>query len=177
MKENNLLKENLRLIIFSSIMFVTMLFATLCFASTRLEVANERCEQRKEEIIKILTEEGVRNPEFYYYLALAESTCQDDVVSHAGAKSMWQMMPWLIKNNDVTDWKNMTKIAGGYISSIQKRIPKSSDWLVVASWNTGLHNLQKRCGKNPTEVCVRNKYPQAAELADKTSQWHKMESK
>lgn len=149
-------------------------FPIISFASNnRFEVANNRCEDRKNEIIKILEEENVSNPEFYYYLALAESTCQDHVVSKAGAKSMWQMMPWLIKKHDVNDWKKMTRIAGKYIYSIQRRLEHHySDWITVAAWNTGLHNLQKVCGSFPNEKCVRKNFSQAAELADITNQWY-----
>ena len=156
------------------IVFITS-FPISSFASnSRFDVADERCKDRKNEIIKILNEENVSNPEFYYYLALAESTCKDHAVSKAGAKSMWQMMPWLIKNNDVNDWKKMTRIAGKYIYSIQKRLKHHySDWITVASWNTGLHNLQKVCGRFPDEKCVRKNFSQATSLADLTNQWYK----
>lgn len=146
--------------------------AIIVLTAGRFEAAYMRCEERHYEIVRLLHEQGVLAPHFYYYLALAESTCNDKAVSSSGARSMWQMMPWLIGKRDPTDWREMTRVAGKYITSIQKRLPTpTSHWLVVAAWNTGLHNMQKGCGKVPTEACVRRLYPQAAALADTTSAW------
>ena len=79
----------------------------------------------------------------------------------------------LVNINDVNDWKKMTRIAGKYIYSILKRLKHHySDWITVAAWNTGLHNLQTVCGRFPDEKCVRKNFPQAAGLADLTNQWY-----
>lgn len=138
---------------------------------SRFDVAATRCEPRRAEIVRILSEQGVSNGAYFYHLALAESTCRDDAVSKAGARSMWQMMPWLIGRSDPADWREMTRIAGHYIASIERRTG-GDKWVTVAAWNTGFHNMQKACGKTPLEECVRKSFPQAAALADMVEDWY-----
>lgn len=144
----------------------------LC-ASSRYSTATQRCESRRTEVVNILSAEGVKDPDFFYFLALAESTCKDEAVSRSGAKSMWQMMPWLIGNNDPLDWRLMTQIAGRYIASIQSRQTVSDNWITVAGWNTGFTNLHRGC---PTlsHKCVSERFPQAAALADTVTKWSKL---
>ena len=143
----------------------------ILLTASRLEVAATRCEPRRAEIESLLSQQGVSNSSYYYHLALAESTCRDEAVSKAGARSMWQMMPWLIGQRDPMDWREMTRVAGAYIASIERRLPPESEWLTVAAWNTGLHNMQQVCGKVPSEECVRNSLPQTAALADLVTDW------
>lgn len=155
-----------------SIVVVGVFAALIVLTASRFETAASKCESRRLAIIELLSQQGVDRPEFYYYLALAESTCKDEAVSRQGAKSIWQMMPWLIGNRDPLDWMEMTRVAGNYITSIQRRLPSPTPhWIVVAAWNTGLHNLQKECSKVPTESCVRKSFPQAAALADTVTKW------
>ena len=85
---------------------------------------------------------------------------------------MWQMMPWLIGKRDPMDWREMTRVAGAYIASIERRLPPESEWLTVAAWNTGFHNMQKVCGVTPKTDCVRKSFPQAAALADTVEDWY-----
>lgn len=156
-----------------SIIVVGVAAALMLLTASRFETATSKCESRRLAIVELLSQQGVERPEFYYYLALAESTCKDDAVSRQGAKSIWQMMPWLIGNRDPLDWREMTRVAGHYITSIQRRLPPKSEWLTVAAWNTGLHNMQRVCSKVPTEDCVRKQFPQAAALADTVTDWSK----
>lgn len=151
------------------------LAAVVLLSASRFETATSKCESRRLAIVELLSQQGVEQPEFYYYLALAESTCKDEAVSRQGAKSIWQMMPWLIGNRDPLDWMEMTRVAGHYITSIQRRLPSPTPhWIVIAAWNTGLHNLQKECGQVPTESCVRKRFPQAAALADTVTDWSEL---
>lgn len=158
-----------------SIVVVGVFAALIVLTASRFETASSKCESRRLAIVELLSQQGVDRPEFYYYLALAESTCKDEAVSRQGAKSIWQMMPWLIGKRDPLDWMEMTRVAGNYIASIQRRLPSPTPhWIVVAAWNTGLHNLQKECGKVPTEDCVHKSFPQAAALADTVTTWSKL---
>lgn len=155
-----------------AIILALIMIPILC-ASSRYSVATQRCESRRVEVVNILAAEGVEDPDFFYFLALAESTCKDEAVSRSGAKSMWQMMPWLIGNNDPLDWRLMTQIAGRYIASIQSRQTVSDNWITVAGWNTGFTNLKRGC---PTlsHKCVSKRFPHAAALANTVTKWSKL---
>ena len=152
---------------------LTLIMIPILCASSRYSASTQRCESRRTEVVNILSAEGVKDPDFFYFLALAESTCKDEAVSRSGAKSMWQMMPWLIGNNDPLDWRLMTQIAGRYIASIQSRQTVSDNWITVAGWNTGFTNLRREC---PTlsHKCVSERFPQAAALADTVTKWSKL---
>lgn len=155
-----------------AIVLALIMIPILC-ASSRYSVATQRCESRRAEVVNILASEGVKDPDFFYFLALAESTCKDEAVSRSGAKSMWQMMPWLVGKNDPLDWRLMTQIAGRYIASIQSRQTVSDNWITVAGWNTGFTNLHRGC---PTlsHKCVSERFPQAAALAHTVTKWSKI---
>lgn len=166
-----------------AIILALIMIPVLC-ASSRYSVATQRCESRRTEVVNILAAEGVKDPDFFYFLALAESTCKDEAVSRSGAKSMWQMMPWLIGNNDPLDWRLMTQIAGRYIASIQSRQTVirrqhvgdnsiSDNWITVAGWNTGFSNLRRGCPKL-THKCVAERFPEAAALANTVTKWSKL---
>ena len=151
------------------------LLLAFTFSLHTFQVADDRCEERKTEIVEILRTEGVRDADFFYYLPLAESRCKDSAESRAGARSMWQMMPWLIRRRDVTDWRLMTKIAAQYIASIQKRLidipPSDKNWFTVAAWNTGLTNMRRVC-QPLTKQCVRKQLPAAAALANTVTDYY-----
>ena len=155
-----------------AIILALIMIPILC-ASSRYSVATQRCESRRVEVVNILAAEGVKDPDFFYFLALAESTCKDEAVSRSGAKSMWQMMPWLIGNNDPLDWRLMTQIAGRYIASIQSRQTVSDNWITVAGWNTGFTNLRRGCPKL-SHKCVSERFPHAAALANTVTKWSKL---
>ncbi|MFD2199936.1 lytic transglycosylase domain-containing protein [Shivajiella indica] len=99
-------------------------------------------------IEKILHENGV--PEDFKYLAMAESGLMN-VVSPAGARGFWQIMPATAKennlevSNDVDERYHLEKSTLAACKYLKSAFSKFGNWTsVAASYNMGIAGLRKR---------------------------------
>lgn len=99
-------------------------------------------------IERILKENGV--PEDFKYLAMAESGLMN-VVSPAGARGFWQIMPATAKenrlevNNDVDERYHLEKSTLAACRYLKSAYAKFGNWTsVAASYNMGMTGLRKR---------------------------------
>ena len=118
----------------------------------RLNTALTRCEPYREEIEDILREYELSTD--FFFLALAESTCDLEAHSKTGAVGLWQLMPatarhyGLVVNSEVDErlnWRKSTHAAARYLKHLNERFGEF-DW-VIAAYSIGGHNLIKRTGK------------------------------
>ena len=97
-------------------------------------------------------------PDDLKYLAVAESSLRDAVVSEAGAAGLWQFMPWtatshwLIVNKTIDerfDYKKETQVAIAYLKNLYARF---GDWnLVAAAYNMWENWLQRSIDAQSTD--------------------------
>jgi membrane-bound lytic murein transglycosylase D len=99
-------------------------------------------------IEKILKENGV--PEDFKYVAIAESGLMN-VVSPAGARGFWQIMPATAKeynlevSNDVDERYHLEKSTLAACNYLKSAYAKFGNWTsVAASYNMGITGLRKR---------------------------------
>ena len=89
-------------------------------------------------------------PEDFKYLAVAESGLRDDVVSHAGAAGIWQLMPDTARRyglrvddeiDERLDIERATRAAGAYLLHLHSLF---GNWtLAAAAYNRGESGLQR----------------------------------
>ncbi len=108
----------------------------------------ERCEPQREQIEKILIEEGISTD--FYFLVLAESGCRNDVISSKGGAGMWQLMPetaksfGLVINRKVDeryDLEKSTRAAARYLKQHMDFF-HDFEWS-IAAYNAGGTNLRR----------------------------------
>ena len=99
-------------------------------------------------IEKILIENGI--PEDFKYVAMAESGLMN-VVSPAGARGFWQIMPATAKennlevNNDVDERYHLEKSTLAACKYLKSAYARFGNWTsVAASYNMGITGLRKR---------------------------------
>lgn len=128
-----------------------LILPSLAFAD-RLETALERCEPYRDGIEDILREYEL-SPD-YFYLALAESTCDVEARSGSGAVGLWQLMPATARHYGLTvngedderlDWRKSTHAAARYLKHLERRF-EDFEW-VIAAYNMGGTNVARRTGK------------------------------
>lgn len=141
----------------------------------------ERCEDIRDDIEEILKEEGL--PDYFFYLALAESGCDPDNKSEKNALGLFQLVPRTFKayskgvcNTDsfegycpissAYDPLISTRVAAKYLKSLYDRFDGNVDW-VIAAFNTGGTNLIKKTSykKGMDIKVVKKYYPNAYNLA------------
>lgn len=97
-------------------------------------------------------------PDDLKYLAVAESTLRDAVVSEAGAAGLWQFMPWtaishgLIVNKNIDeryDYKKETQAAIVYLKNLYARFGNRN--LVAAAYNMWENWLQRSIDAQSTD--------------------------
>jgi membrane-bound lytic murein transglycosylase D len=108
----------------------------------------ERAGRYNEMIRRALREEGV--PQDLIYLAQAESAVQPEAVSRAGARGIWQFMPYRGEEYDLersywvderSDPEKATHAAARHLRDLYQMF---GDWyLVMAAYNSGPMNVAK----------------------------------
>ena len=151
----------------------------------------ERCEDLRPDIEEILREEGL--PEYFFYLALAESGCKPDNKSHKNALGLFQLVPrtFTVYSQGVCNTESIeskscpisaaydplisTRVAARYLKSLYDRFDKNLDW-TIAAYNAGGTNLMRKTSykKGMSIKVVAKVYPQAYELAMKVKQFARL---
>jgi membrane-bound lytic murein transglycosylase D len=122
------------------------------FSTTRghavVEHGLDRSGRYNEMIRRVLKEEGV--PQDLMYLAQAESAFQPTAVSRAGARGLWQFMPFRGEEYDLdrtywvderSDPEKATRAAARHMRDLYDMF---GDWyLVMAAYNSGPMNVVK----------------------------------
>ena len=147
----------------------------------------ERCEDLRPDIEQILDEEGL--PEYFFYLALAESGCDPRNKSNRDAMGLFQLVPYTFRVyskgvcsidsidshcpiSAAYDPKISTRVAAKYLKSLYERFNHNLDW-TVAAYNAGGTNLIRKTSyhKGMDIKVVRRYFPQAYELAMKVKKF------
>lgn len=169
------------------ILFLTLGFSSYAYAQSSFYTYMERCETLRPQIEAILVEEGL--PEYFFFLALAESGCDPSNVSHRGAKGLYQIMPYTFKvysigicdekkpcsEEKILDPIISTRVAAKYLKSLYTRFHRDVNW-TIAAYNAGGTNLRKKTGyvKGMKFSIVKRTYPEAYLLARKVENFSKI---
>ncbi len=102
-------------------------------------------------------------PDDFKYLAVAESSLQNDVVSHAGAAGIWQLMPDTARRyglrvdaeiDERLNFERATRAAGAYILHLHDIF---NNWtLAAAAYNRGESGLQRDQAAQPAAKTYYN---------------------
>lgn len=153
----------------------------------------ERCEDLRPDIEQILKEEGL--PEYFFYLALAESGCDPKNKSSKNALGLFQIVPrtFTVYSQGVCNTESIeskscpidsaydplisTRVAARYLKTLYERFDKSLDW-TIAAYNAGGTNLMRKTGykKGMSIKVVLKVYPQAYELAMKVRRFSALDA-
>lgn len=108
----------------------------------------EACSVIRDDVENWLTAEGI-TPD-YFYLLVAESHCQGDRVSKAGAVGYWQMMPATARKygcDNPLDLECQTHAAARYIRHLEKKCGVEN---AILCWHDGGTNFLRN-GKKATK--------------------------
>lgn len=113
----------------------------------------EVCEPYREAIEHTLAEYGV--PAQFFFLMAAESHCNPDAVSPAGAVGIWQMMPRTAAKfgcSEPLDVACETRAAAAYLAHLLDECGEAD---TVYCWHDGGHNFKRKKTPSPGARALR----------------------
>lgn len=108
----------------------------------------DQCEPIRDEVERLLGQVGA-NPA-YFFLLVAESHCDGDAVSKAGAVGYWQLMPRTARKygcGNPRDLECATLAAGRYLVHLEQKCGEDE---AVYCWHDGGTNYLRK-GRKPTK--------------------------
>lgn len=108
----------------------------------------EQCEPIRKEVERLLAQVGASPA--YFYLMVAESHCNGDAVSKAGAVGYWQLMPRTARKygcNNPRDLECATLAAGRYLVHLEEKCGADE---AIFCWHDGGSNYLRK-GRTPTK--------------------------
>lgn len=129
--------------IFMAIAAVCILTAAASTATAKdYSAYREECSVIRDEVEHILSNVGV-TPDYFYLLA-AESHCQGDKISKAGAVGYWQMMPRTARKygcDNPWDLVCETWAAARYLKHLEEKCGVDN---VIYCWHDGGSNFLRK---------------------------------
>ena len=124
--------------------FVAVVFLLFCSCACAkdFDAYRSRCEPFRHDVENMLSAAGI-SPD-YFYLLVAESHCDCEAKSKAGAVGCWQMMPATARKygcSNPYDLECETKSAAKYLRHLEQKCGMDN---VVYCWHDGGSNFLRK---------------------------------